>query len=130
MGLWLNTAECSWDCNRMEKAAATEEQGHALALLRDTAMETHFIQGVQELSVCQELGRIVLHSAGNSFHHMPNETLYLLDKEQYGVSRRRDSSPANCILLQMVQTQQYLQTQMMQLVLVLLNQLKSSHVEP
>jgi len=35
----------------MEKAAAPEEEGQALALLRDTILKGQFIQGVQEQSV-------------------------------------------------------------------------------
>ena len=34
--------------NRMEKATATEEEGRALAHLRDTALKGQFIQGVRE----------------------------------------------------------------------------------
>ena len=56
--------------NRMEKAAATEDEGRAMALLRDTALKGQYIQGVQKQSVRQELRRIALHSADKPFHHM------------------------------------------------------------
>ena len=37
--------------NRMEKAAATEEECLALAILRDTALKGQFVQGVQDQSI-------------------------------------------------------------------------------
>ena len=49
--------------NRMEKTAATEAEGQALALLRDTALKGQFVKGVQEQSVRRELMRIAFHSA-------------------------------------------------------------------
>jgi hypothetical protein len=69
--------------NRMEKVAATEAEGQALALLRDTALKYQFIEGVQEQSVRRELRRIAFHSAGKPFHDMRNEALCLLDDEQH-----------------------------------------------
>ena len=106
--------------NRIEKAAATEAEGQALALLRDTALRGQFVEGVQEQSVGQELRRIALHSADKPFHHMRNEALYLLqDDEQQRCARQgKDSSPntpTESRFLQMVQMQQQLQRQVMQL---------------
>ncbi|KAK2164573.1 hypothetical protein NP493_1406g01016 [Ridgeia piscesae] len=100
----------------MEKAAATEAEGRALALLRDTALKYQFIEGVQEQSVRRELRRIAFHSAGKPFHHMRNEALCLLDDEQQCASEGQDSSPVNSRLLEIAQMQQQLQTQVMQLV--------------
>ena len=101
--------------NRMEKAAASEAEHRALALLRDTALKYQFIQGVQEQSVRQELRRIVLHSADKPFHHMRNEALRLLDEEQPGARQGRDSSPVNSRLLEIAQMPQELQKQVMKL---------------
>ena len=100
--------------NRMEKAAATEDEGWALAPLRDTALKGQFMQGVREQSVRQELRRIALHSADKPFHHMRNEALHLLE-EQPGARQGRASSPVSCRFLEMEQVQQQLQTQVMQL---------------
>ena len=98
--------------NRMEKAAATEAEVQALALLRDTALKYQFIEGVQEQSVRRELRRIAFHSAGKPFHHMRNEILNLLqeDEQQRCARQGEDSSPIECRFLQMVQMQQQLQT--------------------
>ena len=102
--------------NRMEKAAATEAEGHALALLRDTALKYQFIEGVQEQSVRHELRRIAFLSAGTPFHHMWNDALYMFnDEEQPGARQGRESSPVNSRLLEIVQMQQQLQKQPMEL---------------
>ena len=91
--------------NRMEKAAATEAEGQAQALLRDTALKYQFIEGIQEQSVRQELRRIAFHFAGNPFDHMRNEVLYLLqeDEQQRCARQGQDSSPFECRFLQMLQ---------------------------
>ena len=89
--------------NRMEKAAASEAEHRALALLRDTALMHKFIEGVQEQSVRQELRRIALHCAGKPFHHMRNEALCLLDDEQHCAREGQDSYPVNSILLEIAQ---------------------------
>ena len=102
--------------NRMEKAAATDVEGHALALLRDTALKYQFIEGVQEQSVRRELRRIAFHSAGSPFHHMRNEALYLFDnEEQPGALQGGDLSPVNSRLLEVAQMQQELQKQVVEL---------------
>ena len=101
--------------NRMEKAAASEAEHRALALLRNTALKYQFIEGVQEQSVRQELRRFALHSAGKPFYHMRNEALCLLDDEQHCAREGQDSSPVNSRLLDIAQMQQQLQTQVMQL---------------
>ena len=102
--------------NRMEKAAATDAEGHALALLRDTALKYQFIEGVQEQSVRRELRRIAFHSAGSPFHHMRNEALYLFDnEEQPGALQGGDLSPVNSRLLEVAQMQQELQKQVVEL---------------
>ena len=89
--------------NRMEKAASTEAEGHALALLRDIALKYQFIEGVQEQSVRRELRRIAYHSAGKPFHYMRNETLHLFDdEEQPGARQGRDLSLVNSRLLEIV----------------------------
>ena len=93
--------------NRMEKAASTEAEGQALALLRNTALKYQFIEGVR-----RELRRVAFHSAGKPFHHMRNEVLNLLQR----CARQGEySSPIECRFLQMVQMQQQLQTQVVQL---------------
>ena len=101
--------------NRMEKAAATDAEGHALALLRDTALKYQFIEGVQEQSVRRELRRIDFHSAGTPFHHMRNEALYLLDEERHCAKQGGDLSPVSSRLLEIAQVQQELQKQAMEL---------------
>ena len=102
--------------NRMEKAAATDVEGHALALLRDTALKYQFIEGVQEQSVRRELRRIAFHSADSPFHHMRNEALYLFDnEEQPGALQGGDLSPVNSMLLEVAQMQQELQKQVVEL---------------
>ena len=102
--------------NRMEKAAATDAEGHALALLRDTALKYQFIKGVQEQSVRRELRRIAFHSAGSPFHHMRNEALYLFDnEEQPGALQGGDLYPFNSRLLEVAQMQQELQEQVVEL---------------
>ena len=121
--------------SRMEKAAATEAEGQAMALLRDNALKEQFVRGVREQSVRQELRRIALNSTDKSFHHMRDEALYLLrehderhrtmrvrgaevdqDKhlvDQVSVPRMRERDP---MISQLLQTQQQLQTQMLQLI--------------
>ena len=99
---------------------ATEAEGQALAVLRDSALRGQFVEGVQGQSVGQELRRIALHSADKPFHHMRNEALYLLqgDEQQRCARQGKDSSPNTPIesrFLQMVQMQQQLQMQVMQL---------------
>ena len=101
--------------NRIEKAAATEAEGQALAVLRDTALKGQFIKGVQKQSVRQELRRIALHSAGKPFHHMRNEALYPLDEERHCAKQGGDLSPVNSRLLEIAQVQQELQKQVMEL---------------
>lgn len=64
--------------DRMEKAAASR------ALLRDTALKEQFVRGVREQSVCQELRRIVINSAGKPFFSMRDEALLLLRKHDEG----------------------------------------------
>ena len=115
--LWLNTAECSWNCATewRKHAAASEAEHRALALLRDTALKYQFIQDVQEQSVRQELRRIALHSADKPFLLMRNEALHLLDEEQPGARQGRDSSPVNSRVLEIAQMQQKLQKQVMEL---------------
>ena len=100
----------------MEKAAATDAEGHALALLRDTALKYQFIEGVQEQFVRRELRRIAFHSAGSPFHHLQNEALYLFDnEEQPGAVQGGDLSPVNSRLLEVAQMQQELQKQVVEL---------------
>ena len=125
--------------SRMEKAATTEAEGQALALLRDNALKEQFVRGVREQSVRQELRRIALNSINKSFHHMRDEALYLLrehderhrtmrvrgaevDQDEYlvdqvSVPRRRERDPVatDPLVSQMLKTQQQLQAQMMQL---------------
>ena len=64
--------------SRVEKAAASEAEGQALALLRDNALKEQFVRGVREQSVRQELRRIALNSTDKSFHHVRDEALCLL----------------------------------------------------
>ena len=101
--------------NRIEKAAATETEGQALALLRDTLLKGQFIECVQKQSVRQELRRIALHSAGKPFQNMRNEAFYLLDEEQHCARQGRESSRINSKLLEIAQMQQRLQNQVIEL---------------
>ena len=107
--------------SRMEKAAVTRAEEEALVLLRDNALKEQFVRGVKEHSVRHELRRITLGSADQSFLVMRDEVLSLLgdhsESQRTVRVRATEAEPdsVNQVLLQVMQTQQQLQSQMMQL---------------
>ena len=122
--------------DRMEKAAASLVESQALALLRDNALKEQFVRGVREQSIRQELRRIVLGSVDGSFHDVRNEALCLFqDYEERSRSMRvraakvepalvetcaweTNSGSQDPVVSQMMHTQQQMQTQMQQLMLL------------
>ena len=107
--------------SRMEKAAVTRAEEEALVLLRDNALKEQFVRGVKEHSVRHELRRIALGSADQSFLVMRDEVLSLLgdhsESQRTVRVRAAEAEPdsVNQVLLQVMQTQQQLQSQMLQL---------------
>lgn len=107
--------------SRMEKAAVTRAEGDALALLRDNALKEQFVRGVRDQSVRYELRRIALGSANQSFLAMRDEVLSLLgdhDEVHRTVRVRGAEAEPNSVdkvILQVLQSQQQLQSQVMQL---------------
>ena len=107
--------------SRMEKAADTRAEEKALVLLRDNALKEQFVRGVKEHSVRHELRRIALGSADRSFLVMRDEVLSLLgdhsESQRTVRVRGAEAEPdsVNQVIMQVMQTQQQLQSQMMQL---------------
>ena len=107
--------------SRMEKAAVTRAEEEALVLLRDNALKEQFVRGVREHSVRHELRRIALGSADQSFLVMRDEVLSLFGEHSESQRtvrvRAAEAEPdsVNQVLMQVMQTQQQLQSQMMQL---------------
>ena len=107
--------------SRMEKAADTRAEEEALVLLRDNALKEQFVRGVKEHSVRHELRRIALGSADRSFLVMRDEVLSLLgdhsESQRTVRVRGAEAEPdsVNQVIMQVMQTQQQLQSQMMQL---------------
>ena len=66
----------------MELAAASDAEGAALELLRDTTLKEQFVRGVREQSARQELRRIAYFSVDKSFHHMRDDALHLLQEHE------------------------------------------------
>jgi hypothetical protein len=105
----------------MEKAADTKAEEEALVLLRDSALKEQFVRGVKEHSVRHELRRIALGSADRSFLVMRDEVLSLLgdhsESQRTVRVRGAEAEPdsVNQVIMQVMQTQQQLQSQMMQL---------------
>ena len=127
--------------DRMEQSAASLVESQALALLRDNALKEQFVRGVREQSIRQELRRIVLGSADGSFHDVRNEALCLFQEHEersrsmrvrttkVEPARFADGAVEACawesnsgshdpVVSQMMHTQQQMQTQMQQLMLL------------
>ena len=127
--------------DRMEQSAASLVERQALALLRDNALKEQFVRGVRGQSIRQELRRIVLGSADGSFHDVRNEALFLFQEhEEISRSMRvraakveparfADGAVEACawetnsgshdpVVSQMMHTQQQMQTQMQQVMLL------------
>ena len=107
--------------SHMEKAAVTRTEEDAFVLLRDNALKEQFVRGVSDRTVRQELRRIALSSADQSFLAMRDEVLSLLGdhNEVHRTVRVRgakaEPDPVNTIVLQVLQSQQQPQSQVMQL---------------
>ena len=121
--------------DRMMKAA-TESQAHGMALMREEELKGQFADGVRDQAVRYELLRMAMHNANRPFLEMRAEALTLFrEHEQRGRGARVRSAemqesdwvvdqaqvspqhpPQDALIVQMLQTQQQMQAQMMQLI--------------